>query len=46
MNVPIGACDDTTAALTLSRGEFGSNYDSDESCRWRIEVDEDQVRTA
>ena len=43
MNVFAGACGTETAVLTGARGEFGSNYGTDESCQWRIQVDEDQV---
>ena len=31
------------AVLTEQRGEFGSNYDNEESCRWRISVNQGQV---
>ena len=41
--VPSGACNDKPALLNLQRGEFGSDYEKDESCQWRIEVDDDQV---
>ena len=45
MIVPSGACSGETAVLAETRGEFGSNYDKDQSCQWRIEVDYDQVGT-
>ncbi|KAK2191080.1 hypothetical protein NP493_60g05060 [Ridgeia piscesae] len=40
--VPSGACNGKAALLNLQRGEFGSDYDKEESCQWRIEVDDDQ----
>ena len=43
MHVSAGACGNETAVLTGERGEFGSNYGKDESCQWRIQVDQDQV---
>ena len=46
MNVSAGACGNVTAVLSEARGEFGSNYGKDESCQWRIQVDEDQVNIA
>ena len=46
MHVSAGACGNETAVLGEARGEFGSNYGKDESCQWRIQVDEDQVNIA
>ena len=46
VNVSTGACSGKIAVLNGTKGEFGSNYDKDESCRWRIETGADQVRTA
>ena len=43
VTVPSGACNGKAALLNLPRGEFGSNYFKDESCQWRIEVDDYQV---
>ena len=43
MNISTGACGNETALLAEAQGEFGSNYGIDENCRWRIQVDEDQV---
>ncbi|KAK2175384.1 hypothetical protein NP493_732g00010 [Ridgeia piscesae] len=37
-----GACSGKIAVLNGEKGEFGSNYDKDESCRWRIETGADQ----
>ena len=45
MTISSGACNGTVAVLDLPRGEFGSNYDKDESCQWRIKVGDHQVRT-
>ena len=43
ITLPSGACNGEVALLDLRRGQFGSDYDKDESCQWRIEVDDDQV---
>ena len=37
------ACSDSTMVLR-SRGLFGTNYLFSESCKWRIQVNEDQVK--
>ena len=43
MNVYADACSDRTTVLR-SGGRFGTNYLFNESCKWRIQVDEDQVK--
>ena len=43
MTVSSGACNGKVAVLDLPRGEFGSNYDKDESCQWQIKVNDHQV---
>ena len=43
MNVCADACSDSTMVLR-SRGLFGTEYLFNESCMWRIQVDEDQVK--
>ena len=46
MNVCADACSDETMELTSSRGLFGTNYQFNESCKWSIQVNEDQVKTS
>ena len=43
MNVYADACSDETMELR-SRGLFGTNYQFNETCNWRIQVNEDQVK--
>ena len=42
MNVCADACSDETMTLG-SRGEFGTNYLFNESCKWSIQVNPEQV---
>ena len=42
MNVCADACSDATIPLG-SEGQFGTNYLFNESCKWSIRVNQDQV---
>ena len=44
VNVHADACSDKTTVLTNSRGLFGNNYLFNESCKWNIQVNQDQVK--
>ena len=46
MNLCAVACNDETVVLTGRSGEFGDYYAFNESCKWGMQVDDDQVNIA
>ena len=46
MNFFAVTCNDETLVLTGRSGEFGDYYAFNESCKWGMQVDDDQVNIA